>query len=118
MILNAGVKWTVRKWSGFEKSIRTVTQVKLILPTEEWKWTENIYIPSVRVNRDLCHVLVHRNSTSWCASTNSLAYPGLQQFCLIGIIRYISGTLLANMFQPASGRHGEREMVFMSHGSI
>jgi hypothetical protein len=60
MVLNAGVKWTVRKWSGFEKSIRTVTQVKLILSTTEWKWTESIYIPSVYVNRELCHVRTSR----------------------------------------------------------
>jgi hypothetical protein len=38
--------------------------MKLILSTEEWKWTENIYIPSVPVYGDLCRM--HWNSTSWC----------------------------------------------------
>jgi len=36
---------------------------------------------------------------------------------LMGIHRYTFG-MLQNMLGPASGHHGEREIVFISHGSI
>jgi hypothetical protein len=44
-----------------------------------------------------------------------LGYPGLQPFCLMAILRYTCGILLENMFAPACGRHGEREIVSMCH---
>lgn len=66
MVINVGVKCTARKLLGFEKSIPTLTQVKLILSTDEWKWTENIYQRPVPVNGELCRL--HPARTPWCTS--------------------------------------------------